>query len=397
MAFKMKGFNPGKGTGMGSSMDMKKNSAMDMKRGSAMDMGHKSSPNKEIGVKMGGKFYPGIRDTSSDSPQKLASALYRGYKIVKSIGKGAKKVKVKPTSTSTKSTTSISKTPTTTSKTPAQIDAAKKVDELKIPTAKLDKANFLKKPGMTEAKWKKYSKMLAKGVAADVAFSYVMGGTYKDSLTANILGGIKNILFGKDKEDNTAIQDAAKDSETAGGTSGSKKDPYAEAKKRDPNLDKYITERDKHKKGSDAYNAAQNKINRAYGVKKRHGVTDVTTTKGRDTVSRRKVPGIVEQAKLVRKRKIGGTKQIDQVKSLMTGKSKERKRKEGKEKERFYDAEGNLTRKTKDKRGKQKDIRKTANTVTKIKINKRTGKVKTKTRKRRGQKTGEFFASLVGK
>ena len=46
---------------------------------------------------------------------------------------------------------------------------------------------------------------------------------------------------------------------------------------------------------------------------------------------------------------------------------------------------------------KQKDIRKTANTVTKIKINKRTGKVKTKTRKRRGQKTGEFFASLVGK
>ena len=28
---------------------------------------------------------------------------------------------------------------------------------------------------------------------------------------------------------------------------------------------------------------------------------------------------------------------------------------------------------------------------------KRTGKVKTKTRKRRGQKTGEFFASLVGK
>ena len=77
MAFKMKGFNPGKGTGMGSSMDMKKNSAMDMKRGSAMDMGHKSSPNKEIGVKMGGKFYQGIRDTSSDSPQKLGSAIYR--------------------------------------------------------------------------------------------------------------------------------------------------------------------------------------------------------------------------------------------------------------------------------------------------------------------------------
>tara|TARA_R100000805_G_C3607595_1_gene108066 strand:- start:46 stop:1203 length:1158 start_codon:yes stop_codon:yes gene_type:complete len=385
MAFKMKGFNPGKGTGMGSSMDMKKNSAMDMKRGSAMDMRSKSSPNKEIGVKMGGKFYPGIRDTSSDSPQKLASLLYRGYKAVKTVGKAAKKVKVKkPTTTSTTSKTTVPST---------VVDKSSKV---KIPTVKLDKANFLKQPGMTEAKWKKYSKMIAKGVAGDVALSYVLGGTYKDSLTANILSGIKNILF-PSKEDNTAIQDAAKDSETAGGTSGSKKDPYAEAKKRDPNLDKYIAERDKHKKGSDAYNAAQNKINRAYGVKKRHGVTNVTTTKGRDTVSRKKVPGIVEKARLVRERKIGGTKQIDQVKSLITGKSKERKRKEGKEKERFYDAEGNLTRKTKDKRGKQKDIRKTANTVTKIKINKRTGKVKTKTRKRRGQKTGEFLASLVGK
>ena len=247
---------------------------------------------------------------------------------------------------------------------------------------------------MTESKWKKYSKMIAKGVAGDVALSYLFGGTYKDSITANILGGIKNILFGKDKEDNTAIQDAAKEDKKS---TTPKKDPYAEAKKRDPNLDKYITERNKHEKGSDAYNAAQNKINRAYGVKKRHGVTSATTTKGRDTVSRRKVPGIVEQAKLVRERKIGGTKQIDQMKNLMTGESKERKRKENKEKERFYDAQGNLTRKTKDKKGKQKDIRKSANTVTKIKINKRTGKVKTKTRKRRGQKTGDFFASLVGK
>ena len=388
MAFKMKGFNPGKGTGMGSSMDMKKNSAMDMKRGSAMDMGHKSSPNKEIGVKMGGKFYPGIRDTSSDSPQKLATALYRIYKGGKALVKGAKNVKkvnVKPTTTA--STTSKSTVPSTI------VDKGGKV---KIPTVKLDKANFLKQPGMTVAKWKKYSKLIAKGVGGDVALSYVLGGTYKDSLSYKILSGIKNILF-PSKEDNTAIQDAAKDSETAGGTSGSKKDPYAEAKKRDPNLDKYIAERDKHPKGSEAYNAAQNRINRAYGVKKRHGVTDVTTTKGRDTVSRKKVPGIVEKARLVRERKIGGTKQIDQVKSLITGKSKERKRKEGKEKERFYDAEGNLTRKTKDKRGKQKDIRKTANTVTKIKINKRTGKVKTKTRKRRGQKTGEFLASLVGK
>jgi hypothetical protein len=44
-----------------------------------------------------------------------------------------------------------------------------------------------------------------------------------------------------------------------------KKDPYAEAKKKDPNLDKYIKERNKHKPGSEAYEAQQALINKAYG------------------------------------------------------------------------------------------------------------------------------------
>ena len=114
------------------------------------------------------------------------------------------------------------------------------------------------------------------------------------------------------------------------------------------------------------------------------------------------VPGIVDKAKLERKRKIGGTKIIQQNVNLQTGEHKERKTKGSledptKQKERFYDAEGNLVRKTKDKKNKQKDVTKTDHTVTKVKINKRTGKVKTKTRRRRGQKTGEFFKSLVGK
>jgi len=366
----MKGFNPGKGTGMGSSMDMKKNSAMDMKRGSAMDMGHES-PTKAIGVKMGGKFYPGIKDASPDSPQKISVITKgiqygkKGFDAAKNLLKGAKKVKVKPKTTTTSTT---SKVPTTTSKAPAQIETAR---TNKVPTM----ADLMKKyPNASKSKLGKLLTLLNVGVLANEARKMVFGSG--------------------SEEDNTAIQDAAKEDKK---NTTPKKDPYAEAKKRDPNLDKYITERNKHKKGSDAYNAAQNKINRAYGVKKRHGVTSATTTKGRDTVSRKKVPGIVEQAKLVRERKIGGTKQIDQMKNLMTGESKERKRKETKEKERFYDAQGNLTRKTKDKKGKQKDIRKSANTVTKIKINKRTGKVKTKTRKRRGQKVGDFLASIVGK
>ena len=62
--------------------------------------------------------------------------------------------------------------------------------------------------------------------------------------------------------------------------SGGKSNPYAKAKKKDPNLDSYIRERKKHKKGSPEYNRIQNKINEAYGVSKRHpvGKTSTTTT-----------------------------------------------------------------------------------------------------------------------
>jgi len=45
----------------------------------------------------------------------------------------------------------------------------------------------------------------------------------------------------------------------------SNKGTYASAKKKDPKLDSYIKERNNAKKGSSAYNAAQNKINKAYG------------------------------------------------------------------------------------------------------------------------------------
>ena len=45
----------------------------------------------------------------------------------------------------------------------------------------------------------------------------------------------------------------------------SNKGTYASAKKNDPKLDSYIKDRNNAKKGSSAYNAAQNKINKAYG------------------------------------------------------------------------------------------------------------------------------------
>jgi hypothetical protein len=125
-------------------------------------------------------------------------------------------------------------------------------------------------------------------------------------------------------------------------------------------------------------------------------VTQSTRTRGRDTVTRRRVQDadsgqyIGESARLVRRRKIGGTKQIDQAKNLETGKSKERKIKRGRgvAKERFYGAGGGLDKKVKMK-GKGGNLRKlkvttkTGNTVTKTKTNLLTGRTKTKTRRRR--------------
>lgn len=43
------------------------------------------------------------------------------------------------------------------------------------------------------------------------------------------------------------------------------KDAWADAKKKDPNLDKYVAERDKHEKGSAEYEKYQAKINAAHG------------------------------------------------------------------------------------------------------------------------------------
>lgn len=48
--------------------------------------------------------------------------------------------------------------------------------------------------------------------------------------------------------------------------------PYTKAKAKDPNLDKYIRDRNAAEKGSADYAFAQNQINKAYGVDKRHQV-----------------------------------------------------------------------------------------------------------------------------
>ena len=175
---------------------------------------------------------------------------------------------------------------------------------------------------------------------------------------------------------------------------------YRAAKKNNPKLDALIKERKNHKKGSDKYNAIQNQINKAYGSGKRHGVTETKGTKGRDTVKRKRVPGLSDEATLIRRRKVGGNKMIKREKNLETGTSREVKLKPGskKMKMRDYDAAGNLTKKTKVKGGgdKVKVTKRGADTVTKIKINKRTGQTRTRTRKKRFEGLGNLITGKRG-
>ena len=73
----------------------------------------------------------------------------------------------------------------------------------------------------------------------------------------------------------TAAQQAADDKEASitPPFDKKKKDPYAEAAKKDSKLGSYVKARKSLKKGTAEWNANQNKINKAYGVKKRYDET----------------------------------------------------------------------------------------------------------------------------
>ena len=73
----------------------------------------------------------------------------------------------------------------------------------------------------------------------------------------------------------TAAQQAADDKESSifPPFDNKKKDPYAEAAKKDSKLGSYVKARKSLKKGTAEWNANQNKINKAYGVKKRYDET----------------------------------------------------------------------------------------------------------------------------
>ena len=77
----------------------------------------------------------------------------------------------------------------------------------------------------------------------------------------------------------TAAQQAADDKESSifPPFDNKKKDPYAEAAKKDSKLGSYVKARKSLKKGTAEWNANQNKINKAYGVRKRYDETPKPT------------------------------------------------------------------------------------------------------------------------
>ena len=105
---------------------------------------------------------------------------------------------------------------------------------------------------------------------------------------------------------------------------------YSRAKKNDPNLESYIAGRKKHAKGSPEYNAFQNKINKAYGSKTRHGVESSSSTKGRKTFSTLSTPGIGTTTRMTKTQRDGDVKL---------------------KKSTFSDDRGVTTKKTRTKRG----------------------------------------------
>lgn len=189
------------------------------------------------------------------------------------------------------------------------------------------------------------------------------------------------------------------------------------------NLDSWVKERSKHKKGSPEYNAIQNKINKALGSEKRHGVTTETKSGkgGKVEQTATKTPGISEKKETTQKRSAArGNVRVTEEKDLQTGTtttaSKRGKSIVGgpKTSETETDAEGNITSRTKERYGRdvtgagdtgdwhsgrrKKKIKKTYNedgTVTITRTDDKKGTSKTRTRKQILKGVGEKLG--VGK
>tara|TARA_R110002020_G_scaffold12257_1_gene45169 strand:+ start:102 stop:788 length:687 start_codon:yes stop_codon:yes gene_type:complete len=86
--------------------------------------------------------------------------------------------------------------------------------------------------------------------------------------TAGHSSALKQLVDAEQQEANMKKTTEAR--KEAGKGSGKKEDPYAKAAKKDSKLGDYVKQRKGLKKGTPEYAKVQNKINAAYGVKKRY-------------------------------------------------------------------------------------------------------------------------------
>jgi hypothetical protein len=424
MAFKMKGFNPGKGTGMNRASA--KNAIKAATKG-AVKGGVKRAigttneltlkPKRAIGtvdrgsgLKMGGKAY------GESSPNKLwlsagRALLGQGVKqgakqgtkqLTKKVAtKGAQKTAKKTVTKGSKLATT--KTPTT-SLTTRLADRTQKAAK-GIGSAVVNRGRSLKDKAIGLAK------TLGTGYTGYEIGKYLTGkGGSKDEVVTEGAGE------GKGKTTTTKKKNT-ENQVVKGGTKTWKQGQEASKAGGGMTLNELVKARKGVTKGSPEYNKIQNQINVHLGSSKRHGVKESTASKGKTTVTKKHVPGVSTEAEMVKKRgSVAGTKKVDMKMDHMSGTSSERKTKgksavEGKKiKEREYDKVGNLSSKTKEKYGKKvtgagdtgdwwtgrrkkkKTTTKTADTVTKTKVDDKRGTSKTKTRKRRMVKVGDFLA-----
>ena len=115
----------------------------------------------------------------------------------------------------------------------------------------------------------------------------------------------------------------------------SKKDPYAEALKRDPKLGSYVKERKKHKPGSAEYEAVQAKINKAYGKTRSSKLkaAQIAAQKKKDAVKSTKKDEVVSKGdKKISKIKAKADRRTGEVYENVTRKTAKIDKKEARKK-----------------------------------------------------------------
>jgi hypothetical protein len=237
--------------------------------------------------------------------------------------------------------------------------------------------------------------------------------------TKRYKSAIEAIKLNREASSNKTKEGRAESSSFQKAESSSMKS-YAEAKKRDPKLDEHIKARNAAEKGSPEYNAAQNRINKAYGKGPTDRKTTTTTSKTEGSKTTTKTtdaakPGVVktnvkDEARGTEKRTItkdDGSERKVKIKGRnrrteRADESKGARDKGTKTKITDRDAEGNVVRKEKirkDKEGKTKSIKvkekdaKTGN----VTVTKTDSEGNTKVRKRKGFKGSEVGKFLTAK